>query len=184
MVIANQEKIEYTFASFNMFSTMSKFLKTYQCHIIPLVENKPIYYREDNPNIIVKAFTDLKQMHKERRIHLKARSIVPCPKIINSVYEDQIGYLVMERIKGETVHNKYGLEYNIPSSVWVQIHSIVSILFSNDIHYIDITPHNFMIEENTGKVYVIDFGNACVKKVNWFLKEFLDGENSWNRDFE
>jgi hypothetical protein len=33
------------------------------------------------------------------------------------------------------------------------------------------------------KVFVIDFGDAKFVEVNWFLKDFMDGEKAWNPDF-
>jgi hypothetical protein len=43
------------------------------------------------------------------------------------------------------------------------------------------------MEDTEGKIWIIDFGHAYYtdpsKKVNWFLKEFLDGEFGWNPDF-
>ena len=123
-------------------------------------------------------------MDAEYTMHWRAQSIVPCPKILQVVYEKRVGYLVMERIQGRTLYDVYGSdEYGIPSSIWVQIHSIISRLFANDIHYEDVTPHNFMIEDNTGQIYVLDFGSAYEKKVNWFIKDFLDGDNAWNSDY-
>ena len=160
------------------------YLKSLDCNLIPFIKNKSIYYCENDPNRIVKGFTDLKKMDAEYTMHWRAQSIVPCPKILETVYENHAGYIVMERIKGKTIYDVYGSdEYGMPSSIWVQIHSIIYRLFANDIHYEDVTPFNFMIEDNTGKIYILDFGHAYEKKVNWFLKEFLDGENTWNSDF-
>jgi hypothetical protein len=49
-----------------------------------------------------------------------------------------------------------------------------------------------MLETETKKVWIIDFGHAYYsttpladdkKAINWFLREVLDGEKSWNPDF-
>jgi len=156
------------------------FLKKYNCNLVPLSSKKPVYYREDNPNIIVKTFiTD-----NEVKIHKKAENLVPCPKIIDHFIEDDIGYFLMEKINGETIYDVYGDDSkNVPKEVWKQIYSIISKLYYNDIHYLDITPYNFIIEKNTEKVFIIDFGDAKEVKINWFLKDFIDGEKSWNSDF-
>jgi serine/threonine-protein kinase RIO1 len=52
------------------------------------------------------------------------------------------------------------------------------------IEYPDITPYNFIKVKN--KIYIIDFGDAKYrdKETNWFLTEFMDGENSWNPDYK
>jgi RIO-like serine/threonine protein kinase len=75
----------------------------------------------------------------------------------------------------------------IPKWIWHEIHRILSILFEREgIEYIDITSYNFMLDKND-KLWIIDFGDAYytseIKAVNWFLKEFLDGEFTWNPDF-
>jgi len=75
----------------------------------------------------------------------------------------------------------------IPKWIWHEIYRILSILFEREgIEYIDITSYNFMLDKND-KLWIIDFGDAyytCeTKSVNWFLKEFLDGEFTWNPDF-
>lgn len=158
-------------------------LQSISCTLVPIVPGKPIYVREDNPNILAKGFRDYKKMDEEYRMQSIAQSIVPCPKILDTVYEKGTGYIFMERIQGKMVYDHYG-EHDIPSKVWKQIHSIVSKLFYHNLHYVDITPYNFMIEEETNKVYVIDFGHCYEQKVNWFLKDFLEGENAWNPDFE
>lgn len=162
---------------------MSVYSKQLDCALIPIA--KHVYYREDNPNILAKAFRNAKNMQSEQLLQQEAYAIVPCPKILGRVWENDVGYLLMERIQGKTVHELYGPhDYDIPSSVWTQIHSIVSRLYYRDIHYIDITPYNFIVQNETNKVFVIDFGHAYKQRVNWFLKEFLDGENTWNSDFE
>ena len=162
----------------------SLFLNRYKCFITPISENKKIYSRDDNPNILLKAFPNAKAMNNEYSLHKKAMNFVPCPKILDRFVEKGISYFAMERIKGYSVADMYG-SGPIPKSIWKKIHTIVSKLYDEDIHYVDITPYNFMIEQSTNKIYVIDFGDAYECKVNWFLKDFLKGKNyTWNSDFE
>jgi len=160
------------------------FVRKYNCKLISLSSKKRIYYKETDTKIFVKAFTDLGAMEKERILQEKASTIVPCPEILDYFVEDGIGYLAMERVQGYTLYDIYGEEAtDIPTNIWKQIHSIIYKLYHVNIHYVDITPYNFMVDEK-GKVLVIDFGHAYFCKVNWFLKHFLDGENNWNSDFE
>lgn len=159
--------------------------KSLHQRLIRLSNTKPVYYLDDNHNTIVKEFPNRKSMKQEYELHWKAQHIVPCPKLYDAIYEHKKGYLIMERIHGNTIYELYGQDpYEVPNHVWAQIHSIVHQLFANDIHYIDVTPFNFMIEESTEKVYILDFGNAYAHKVHWFLKECLDGEHAWNSDFQ
>jgi len=109
-----------------------------------------------------------------------AQSLEDQPSTLNSVCE-----ITMEKIQGQTLADKYGDDHReIPPGIWKQIHKILSILYESEgIEYIDITPYNFM--ESDGKIFIIDFGDAYYrgKEMNWFLKEFLDGDFSWNPDF-
>ena len=154
--------------------------------LIPLSKKKPIYYVESDPNILVKVYKQFQfdKMEKEYLLQNKASRYVRCPKVIDCVTEGDIGFLAMERLQASPLYDLYGQESNnIPSELWKSIHKIIYKLFQADIHYVDITPYNFMID-GRGKLYVIDFGDAHEVKLNWFLKEFLDGEKTWNPDFE
>lgn len=94
----------------------------------------------------------------------------------------------MDTVSGLCLADQYSDDpAKIPKRVWQEIHRILSILFECEgIEYIDITSYNFM-EDTEGKIWIIDFGHAYYtgqeKKMNWFLKEFLDREYGWNPDF-
>ena len=92
----------------------------------------------------------------------------------------------MDAVGGLCLADQYSDDpKKIPKRIWQEIHRILSILFEREgIEYIDITSYNF-IEDTEGKIWIIDFGHAYYTKgeVNWFLKEFLDGEFGWNPDF-
>jgi tRNA A-37 threonylcarbamoyl transferase component Bud32 len=123
-------------------------------------------------------------MKKELDLHLEAQMFVPCPKIVDNFVEEGKGYIAMTRIQGESIYSIYGDDpKKLPKPIWKQIHSIVAKLYYKDIHYVDITPFNFIVDPNE-VVHILDFGDAYKMKVNWFLKDFLDGEISWNPDFE
>ena len=94
----------------------------------------------------------------------------------------------MEDLQEMCLADKYGEEFSsLSPQIILQIRLILDTLFENEgIEYIDITPYNFI--EKNNKVYIIDFGHAYyvnpAKKTNWFLKDFLEGTNSWNPDFK
>ena len=166
---------------------MSLFINKYNTNLIPLSTKKPIYYLENKPDVFVKVFTQdrIKEMKNEYDIHTKASKIVPCPKLIDCYEEDNVGYLLMEKINGKSLSELYGNSpKNIPRSIWNDIHSIIYKLYYENIHYVDITPYNFIIENDSKKLIIIDFGDAYQNEFNWFLKDFLDGENTWNSDFD
>lgn len=103
---------------------------------------------------------------------------------IHSIEEDVV---IMDKINGLCLAEKYTDDpKKIPMHIWQEIHRILLILFEREgIEYVDITSYNFM-EDSEGKIWIIDFGHAYYtgkKEVNWFLKEFLDGDFGWNPDF-
>lgn len=92
----------------------------------------------------------------------------------------------MEDLQEECLANTYGEDpEDIPEWIWDEIRRMLTVLLQEEgIEYVDITPYNFI--EKDGKVYVIDFGDAKYTsgETNWFLQEFIDGENSWNPDYK
>lgn len=98
----------------------------------------------------------------------------------------------MDEIKGHCLADIYTDDpAKVPDFIWLEIHKILAVLFECEgIEYVDITSYNFMLETDTQKVWIIDFGHAYYtttkdkKATNWFLREALDGEKSWNPDFE
>lgn len=107
------------------------------------------------------------------------------PRILTVDKSSDPAVISMEVVKGMTLSDMYGDEAeDLPEWIWDSIRDIVVALFDEDIEYIDITPYNFM---QVGKeIVAIDFGDATYRgdEVNWFLQEFMDGENGWNPDFK
>ena len=98
----------------------------------------------------------------------------------------------MDEIKGSCLADIYTDDpTKVPDWIWAEIYRILLILYEREgIEYVDITSYNFMLETETQKVWIIDFGHAYYtsrekgeKPQNWFLQEVLDGEKSWNPDF-
>lgn len=112
-----------------------------------------------------------------------------CPKIYNCIYTQRGIQIIMEKIEGKTLYEKYSDQAcDIPESIWKSIHNIINILYYQEgIEYIDISPYNFIVKDE--KVYIIDFGHAYWtgkdKNIqNWFLKKFILEEiNEFNPDF-
>ena len=93
----------------------------------------------------------------------------------------------MESVNGACLADIYTDDpKKVPDFVWAEIHRILAVLYEVEgIEYVDITPYNFT--EKDDKVYIIDFGDAqyaLKDNIDWFLREFLDGENSWNPDYK
>jgi len=98
----------------------------------------------------------------------------------------------MDKINGVCLADIYTEDPTlVPDWIWEEIHKILAILFEREgIEYIDITSYNFVLEIETNKVWIIDFGHAYYTKTqdgyadNWFLRDVLAGEKSWNPDFQ
>ena len=159
-------------------------LPNYDKTLQKISNDKEIYIIEENPDILVKICENNEKTKNEIKMQILSNKIILCPKIIDHFIHDNKIYILMDKIKGKTLYDLYGCEKkNIPDIIWKDIRKIIYTLYYNNIHYIDISPFNFIVDD-LGKVYIIDFGDAYKCKVDWFLKDFLDGENSWNPDFE
>jgi len=108
------------------------------------------------------------------------------PRVLSHNKLDDSSFIMMEDLEAECLADVYGENPdNIPLWIWDEIRSMVTALFDQEgIEYVDITPYNFIEKDN--RIYMIDFGDAKYTngEVNWFLSEFLDGENSWNPDYK
>ena len=110
------------------------------------------------------------------------------PKISEVEYYDDTCKITMAHMEAECLANIYGDDpEDIPPWIWDQIRTMVTTLYEHEgIEYVDITPYNFIEKDN--RIYMIDFGDARYtdnnKPADWFLREFMDGENSWNPDYK
>jgi len=114
------------------------------------------------------------------------------PKVYEIFHTNTETIICMERINAPCLADVYGENpQEIPHKLWKQIETIVTTLYEEEgIEYVDLTPYNF-IELPNEKLYIIDFGDAYYTDKNmpkhpnnWFLREFLDGEMTWNPDFK
>ena len=98
----------------------------------------------------------------------------------------------MDAVSGMCLADRYTDDpAKVPDRVWQEVQRILSILFEREgIEYVDVTSYNFM-EDDDGKVWIIDFGDAFYTKgggkeaQNWFLRSVLSGDSgkAWNPDF-
>jgi tRNA A-37 threonylcarbamoyl transferase component Bud32 len=108
------------------------------------------------------------------------------PKIIGHTIFADVCFISMEHLEAECIADIYGENpEDIPCWIWNEIRAMLRTLLDEEgIEYLDITPYNFIEKDN--RIYVVDFGDAKYVdgKINWFLDEFLEGENSWNPDYK
>jgi tRNA A-37 threonylcarbamoyl transferase component Bud32 len=80
--------------------------------------------------------------------------------------------LKMERIKGKTIFDLYGDDILLlPENLFSQIKDLINKLYANDILYRDITPFNFIFNEEINQVSIIDFEHAV------FIRKSRNGKN-------
>ena len=127
----------------------------------------------------------------EAELQLLASTYFFAPKVYNTIYDVDCARIVMEKINGPTLEDKYGNEpEDMPEDCWDQIRDILETLYDEEsIEYVDVAARNFI--ECEEKIYILDFEHAYFidkeddeYEMNWFVRDFLDGENSWNPDFE
>lgn len=108
------------------------------------------------------------------------------PQIRGAVIGEKTSKLLMDKIEGKTLYELYGDDpEDVPENVWGTIRRMLQELYDeHDIQYVDVTPYNFIVDKY-GRMWIVDYGDAmlCSDITNWFLVDFLEGENSWNSDF-
>ena len=130
-----------------------------------------IYEDKNNPNILIKQIGPeynyfnylLKKIDDEMEASKIAAQLNIGPKIYYSTlcidptdYEKIIGYIVMERIYGKNIDNKLEIDNYIDD-----IFNKINLLYENGIYYNDFHVNNFIIEDKTNKLYIIDYGEIC-----------------------
>ena len=123
------------------------------------------------------------QIRNEVELQKRAARKGFAPKVIITDYKT---YIKMDKIDSLCIADQYGAKFtDTAKHLRDQIYEIVRRLYYEcDIEYIDVTPYNF-IEDTTGRVWVINFGDALPVKRNWFLEELLENGilTKWNPDF-
>ncbi len=155
-------------------------------NIVPMSpSSKKIHIDKTNPDVIIKIIPDSSATTANNEIEIQ--TIVSmlgfAPNILYNYWNNGATYIAMTKIKGMTLADFYGSRnIDIPTSIWNEVRKIVQTLYNNGIEYVDITPYNFMIDDNE-KIWIIDFEHAKKIQQNWFLNTFLNGANTWNPDF-
>ena len=162
--------------------------KTFQ-ELVSLSKKKLIYSVKNDPTLFVK-IVELENIDthisvlNEIKLQQMASKLGISPKIIDYYIKDNIMYIIMEKVNGKTIYDIYGeLPDDVPDNIYTEIHNKLIDLLSIGIEYHDISPYNFIVESESNAIKIIDFGHAKLIKLNWFLKDFLNGEYTWNPDF-
>jgi RIO-like serine/threonine protein kinase len=148
-----------------------------------------IHTHPNHPGDIIKVIP-LSCMTADREAEfLKKASdcIDECPRFKEAVTDWTRGfkYIRMSKLNAMTLADFYGEEIEkIPDNVWERVKSIVRKLYMVGIEYVDVTPYNFMIDDD-GEIYVIDFGHAYNVTRTSYTEKVLNekGFKGWNPQF-
>ena len=169
--------------NYNIFFKID--LKYYKKFIEIIIMSENLYIKQNvnyNEYFIHQWTYDLlKNLSKKKETNIN----IHIPKIIS--YDPRSKTLTMQKIYGDNLSNTYGEEIeNVPGKFIKIIRKLLSVLSQYFIDYIDITGYNFMLDE-ANNLWIIDFEHANCRdtddKINPFLLEFINGEQSWNPDF-
>lgn len=129
-----------------------------------------IYESADNPNILIKKIQkpvvdaefnnfNIENIKKEFELAYFCSDIKLSPHVYYTTLciddDNIIGYLVMDKIKGKIIHDKEELDKHFD-----KIYNIFNILLTSGIRYNDYNINNFIVENGTNNVYIIDFEDA------------------------
>jgi tRNA A-37 threonylcarbamoyl transferase component Bud32 len=146
--------------------------------LVPLSNTKPIFSVLEDATLFGKAdFTA-----EEESLQCEAALLGVAPAIHSTISHNGRSVLLMKRVEGMSLADFYG-EEDVPSRVWVEVREILQRLWCNGIEFEDITPYNFMIEPESGKVWVVDFGHARRVAMCPALKGILNGGSVWNAEY-
>ena len=130
-----------------------------------------IYEDKSNPKILIKQIGPeynyfnylFKKIYDEIEASKIAEQLGIGPKIYYSSicidptnYEKIIGYIVMEKINGKNINTKLEIDSYIDI-----IFNKINLLYDNGIYYNDFHINNFIIENKTNRLYIIDYGEIC-----------------------
>ena len=116
--------------------------------------------------------------------HVSQLNIVNIPRIVS--YDKVNKIMKMERINGSSVADFYGENIaDIPLTVLKSIRDILYVLTSNNIEYPDITAYNFIVDDKTDEIWIIDFEHAKnnTNITDEFILSSCEKINKWNPDF-
>ena len=138
----------------------------------------------------------------EAAMQRRAAKLLPehVPRVLR--YEKARRRMKMSLVGGCTLAYMYGNDCSeIPAWVWAECRRLVRTLYEGGVVYPDITSYNFMIEPETGKIWIVDFEHCTTREPGpfaaaggdgarapgeqWFVREFLSGDSGdvWNEDF-
>ncbi len=149
--------------------------------LIPLSNSKPIFAVQEDPTLFGKGGVTA----QEESFQHEAAELGLAPPIYSETSYNGERILLMKRIQGMCLADFYGEDVSaIPTSIWEQVRNILQTLWNVGIVYPDITGYNFIVETDTEKVWVIDFGHARRVSMVPCLRNILAGQKTWNEEYQ
>jgi tRNA A-37 threonylcarbamoyl transferase component Bud32 len=130
----------------------------------------------------IKHNVELNEFRKHKMIYNLGRFNVP--RIY--AYDKEKKIAVMQKINYLNISDLYGEDpQNVPEEIFHEIRFIINELYKLNIYYPDITGYNFIHDKN--KIWIYDFEHVIcsykLPKNMSFIKQFINGKNTWNPDF-
>ncbi len=148
----------------------------------------PVYRNVKNENVLIKkvgpvSWLTESEIENEFQMAFIGAKLGLGPHIYSfCMHKDEAGlpygYLIMEKIIGDTFKNLYGTITNIPPEIYNEYKRLMDIFYDNGYKHNDRHLGNFMvghtIDSPIDRVYIIDFGNVVpydtkkVRKYNFY----------------
>eukprot|EP01031_Cornospumella_fuschlensis_P031498 gene31498-38067_t len=146
--------------------------------IVRIHPTKEIYILKSDPTVVIKTMEEpiTPAIQNEIDLQIEAAKLGVAPSLYKYYTHGGKVYIEMEKLEGMCLADMYGdTPEDIPDEVWDQVHDIIRRLYMIGIHYVDISPYNFIVDDKE-KVKVIDFGHA--KKADDEVVVTLTEENT------
>jgi RIO-like serine/threonine protein kinase len=113
---------------------------------------------------------------------LQRTTQLPIPEIYG--YNSDTKTMRVKKMDHLSLADFYGInDVEFPKEIYECVRKIVQTLDNLGIDYPDITPYNF-IEDDNGEIWIVDFEHASMRNQdeprNEFMEKFLDGHDGWN----
>ena len=144
-----------------------------------------VFLSPDDSSVVVKVIPLLHcpSVENEVRLQRMAAEMGVAPCVHGVTYTKAFAFMTMERVNGETMADLYGeAEENTPPELAAQVRAILRTLAVAGLEFPDAQPYNFLVDEDSGRVVVIDFEHAVMRDAgNSALGEQgAEGSALWN----
>ena len=151
---------------------------TNNCDVTNIKPYKVLYWKNSvsyllgskgGKDVFVKTTGDLKTATREKNsIEYATQNSQILKKHLPELYDSSDEMLIEETIHGKSLNFTRNNNTDNTSSIIYQLYEIYRELKRLEIRHLDIRPDNFIMDERTGQIYLIDFGYSIIKTNNVF----------------